>query len=110
MKAKLLLIIVGLLAALTSPTPARAKGLKDLKVLYVGSERTEQFAPFLRKDVAQVESRSRHGFQPAGAAGFDVVLLDWPQGPETREMRKLRSPLGPGMSGPGQPCCWAAPG
>ncbi len=28
------------------------------------------------------------------AAPFDVVLLDWRQGEETREMRKLRSPLG----------------
>jgi len=30
----------------------------------------------------------------ADAQAFDVVLLDWPQGEETREMRKLTSPLG----------------
>ena len=33
-------------------------------------------------------------FEVSDAAAFDVILLDWPQGEETREMRKLRSPLG----------------
>jgi hypothetical protein len=83
-----------LLAILSSPCPTHAKDLKDLKILYVGSERTGDFVSFLKKYVADVESRNRSGFKPADAAGFDVVLLDWPQGPETREMRKLTSPLG----------------
>jgi hypothetical protein len=50
--------------------------------------------PFLKKYVVRVESRNRSQFLPAEATGFDVVLLDWPQGPETREMSKLKSPLG----------------
>ena len=44
--------------------------------------------------MATVEARSRESFQPRDAARFDVVLFDWPQGEETREMRKLKSPLG----------------
>src|SRR5882724_5215469 len=31
---------------------------------------------------------------PTEARDFDVVLFDWPQGEETRDMRKLGSPLG----------------
>ena len=71
-----------------------AKQLPDLSVLYVGSERTEEFVPFLKANVAHVESRDRRHFNPADAAAFDVVLLDWPQSEETHKMRKLASPLG----------------
>src|SRR6266404_4277335 len=94
MKIKLPVVIAGLLVALLSPYQSQGKELKELKVLYVGSERADQFLPFLKKYVAQVESRNRSGFKAPDAAGFDVVLLDWPQGEETREMRKLKSPLG----------------
>src|SRR6266404_193332 len=94
MKVKLLVNLLGLIALLLSSLPGHAKELKDLKVLYVGSERTDEFVPFLKQHLAQVESRNRSQFKPADAAGFDVVLLDWPQGAETREMRKMRSPLG----------------
>src|SRR5207244_598768 len=93
-KTKLLTIIAGLLAGWFSPQPLQARELKDLKVLYIGSERTDQFVPFLKKHVAQVDTSKRSSFNAADAEGFDVVLLDWPQGEETREMRKLRSPLG----------------
>ena len=48
----------------------------------------------MKGKVATVEARSRESFQPRDAARFDVVLFDWPQGEETREMRKLKSPLG----------------
>ena len=61
---------------------------------HIGSERTAEFIPFLKHNVAHVESRDRHQFNPADAAAFDVVLLDWPQGEETRDMRHLTSPLG----------------
>src|SRR6266404_5810044 len=94
MKTKLLTILLGLIAGWFSQQPTQASELKDLKVLYIGSERAEEFVPFLKKHVAQVENKKRSGFNLAGAAGFDVVLLDWPQGEETRAMRKLRSLLG----------------
>jgi hypothetical protein len=94
MKTRLQLIIAGLLAVLVSPCSSQAKDLKDLKVLYVGSERTKEFVPFLKKYVAQVESRNRYGFNPSDAAAFDVLLLDWPQGQETRDMTRLKSPFG----------------
>ena len=94
MKTTLLTICAGLLAGWFSQQQLQAKELRDIKVLYIGSERTGEFVPFLKKHVAEVESRKRFGFNAADAEGFDVVLLDWPQGEETREMRKLRSPLG----------------
>ena len=90
------LLSAGLLLGLTAAVPAsvRAEELRDLKVLYVGSERESAFVGFLSGKVARIEARSRRDFQPRDAAPFDVVLLDWPQGEETREMRKLKSPLG----------------
>jgi hypothetical protein len=94
MKTKLLSIIASLLALLPNPLSCQARDLKDLKVLYVGSERTEQFVPFLKRYVAQVESRERTGFKPSEAAAFDVVLLDWPQSGGLDELKKLKSPLG----------------
>jgi hypothetical protein len=72
----------------------QAAELGELKVLYVGSERTSEYVPFLKGKVGLVEARDRKDFQARDADRFDVVLLDWPQGQETRELRKLRSPLG----------------
>ena len=93
---KFQLLSAGLFLGLTAAVPAsvRAAELRDLKVLYVGSERAKAYVGFLSGKVAQIEARSRQDFQPRDAAPFDVVLLDWPQGEETREMRKLKSPLG----------------
>jgi hypothetical protein len=93
---KFQLLSAGLLLGLTAavPTSACAEELRDLKVLYVGSERASAYVGFLSGKVARIEARSRQDFQPRDAAPFDVVLLDWPQGEETREMRKLKSPLG----------------
>jgi len=73
---------------------ADAKELSELKLLYVGKERSGEFVDFLKPKVARIETRDRSNFKPAEAAAFDVVLLDWPQSEETREMRKLTSPLG----------------
>ena len=96
------------LAAVLMLSPAaRAKELTALKLLYVGGERTEQFVPFLKQHVAQVETRNREQFNPADAASFDVVLLDWPQNGKndvvglmnqrdkaSRTRQELKSPLG----------------
>ncbi len=93
---KFQLLSAGLFLGLTAAVPASvgAKELRDLKVLYVGSERASVYVGFLSGKVARIEARSRQDFQPRDAAPFDVVMLDWPQGEETREMRKLKSPLG----------------
>jgi len=80
--------------ACAAGAPARGADLSELKVLYVGSERKSDYVEFLEGQVARVEARSRKAFRPEEARDFDVVLLDWPQGEETREMRTLRSPLG----------------
>jgi hypothetical protein len=58
---------------------AAANDLAELKVLYVGGERTAEMVAFLKPNVAQVESRDRATFKPADADAFDVVVLDWPQ-------------------------------
>jgi len=82
-------LMIGFLAA---PGALYAKELKELKVLYVGEERSDQFVPFLSQAVGKLEARVRTGFNPAAAAGFDVVVLDWPQGRE--DLQQIRSPLG----------------
>ena len=92
MKTRALMLAGALLAAGNSS--GWSKELSQMKVLYVGSGRGAEFVAFLKHNVGQVESRGRGPFNPAEAAPFDVVLLDWPQGPETQDMAKLRSPLG----------------
>ena len=83
-----------LLAAALTHLSVGAKDLSELNLLYVGSERTGEFVTFLKSKVARIENRPRAGFKIADATPCDVGLLDWPQGEETREMRKLVSPLG----------------
>ena len=83
-----------LLFGMIATASASAKELRELKVLYVGSERASAYVGFLSGNVAQIEAKSRKSFEVRDAAGFDVVLLDWPQGEETRDMRTLKSPLG----------------
>jgi hypothetical protein len=85
---------IAFLVGLVLNGAASGAELTGLKVLYVGSERPSEYVEFLKGKVATVEARSRESFQPRDAARFDVVLFDWPQGEETREMRKLKSPLG----------------
>lgn len=85
---------IALLVWLSPHASCRATELTDLKILYVGTERAEDYVEFLKGKVALVEAKSRSEFRPEYANRFDVVLLDWPQGEETREMRKLSSPLG----------------
>ncbi len=82
MRRTMTLFLVAL-AALIVQRSAPAQGVIPLKVLYVGeaptSARATQFTGFLQKRVSAVQAVSRTQFQPAQAAGFDVVLLDWPQ-------------------------------
>jgi hypothetical protein len=84
-------ILLGMIATAS----ANAKELRDLKVLYVGSERASEYIGFLSGKVAQIDAKRRDAFHVRDAAAFDVILLDWPQGEEAREMRQLKSPLGP---------------
>ena len=71
-----------------------ADELAHLKVLYIGTERASDYVGFLKGKVARVEAMARSKFKPQDAAPFDVVLLDWPQSQENREMRQLVAPLG----------------
>jgi hypothetical protein len=85
-----------MLTAMMSPV-AGARELREMKLLYVGdavTARAAAFADFLRGHAAAVDVAERRTFGPRTADGYDAVLLDWPQGPETRDMRKLAAPLG----------------
>lgn len=77
---------------------ASAAGLDNLKVLFLGdtnSPRVQHFEGFLRENVAQVKVMPRAAFKQPAAAGFDVILLDWPQSDAARnERKKSLSPLG----------------
>ena len=88
------LIIAVALANNSNAQTSASKPLGELRVLYVGSERADDYTSFLKEFVGQIESVSRADFQAKQSFAFDVILLDWPQGEETREMRLLRSPLG----------------
>lgn len=79
---------------LLAVTNSHAADLANLRVLYIGSERADDYVGFLKDHVRQVDAKSRADFRPSDAEAFDVVLFDWPQSEETREMRKLASPLG----------------
>jgi hypothetical protein len=79
---------------LTANGFSRGTELQELKVLYVGSERSSDYVSFLKGKVALIEEKTREAFRPGDEARFDVVLFNWPQGEATREMRKLKSPLG----------------
>ncbi len=84
----LAMLVVGLCPAIE---------LRDLKVLYVGntnSARAADFAAFLSTNVARVEIAARNGFDPAKAAPFDVVLLDWSQSDSRGQFPPKKSPLG----------------
>jgi len=85
------ILIVGVLAGLCS---AGAKDLQNISLLYVGSERTWEVLPFLKKNVGHAEVRDRHRFKPADAAGIDVVMLDWPQKGNHEDIKKLNCHMG----------------
>jgi hypothetical protein len=78
--------------------PVAPAAKHQLSILLVAGEeqgRSKAFEAFLRKHFAKVETASRVGFDPKSANAMDVVLLDWPQGKDAREMRAAgNTPLG----------------
>jgi hypothetical protein len=93
MKA-LLSVFAVITGELLCATSAHATELADLTVLYIGQERNNEFITFLNGKVARAEETTRAKFKTSDAIGFDVVILDWPQSGDARDMRQLRSPLG----------------
>lgn len=83
-----------LLAAILVHLTGLAKDLSELKLLYIGPERSSDFVEFLRPKVAQIEARPRKDFKASEASGFDVVLLDWPQSGGNGDFPPTTSPLG----------------
>jgi len=83
------------------PRYVSARDLQSLRVLYVGdagSEREQAVSGFLKQYVKGIDTASRDAFQPASANDYDVVVLDWPQGPWDQGQdwgAHLISPLGP---------------
>ncbi len=89
------LAVAFLLAAVAFSTGSAAE-LRQLKVLYIGvagSSRAADYKAFLSTNVARIELAERHGFNPALAEPYDVVLLEWPQAGGQRGFPK-KSPLG----------------
>ncbi|MBN9691789.1 MAG: hypothetical protein J0M24_16230 [Verrucomicrobia bacterium] len=87
--AQTALLVIGLVPLTTS-----AKDLAELKLLYIGPERSAAFVDFLRPKVARIETSSRANFQASDARNFDVVLLDWPQSGNGEDFPPKTSPLG----------------
>jgi hypothetical protein len=73
-----LFILASLALALVSHLAA-AGDLADLKLLYIGDRRADEYVAFLKPNVAMINVETREAFKPADAAPYDVVLLDWPQ-------------------------------
>jgi hypothetical protein len=81
MKVRHALIGAFLLCLLSVPVPASAK--YNLKVLYIGDPgtlRANEFMQFLDEHFTRAQAASWEGFNPGRIAGWDVVLLEWPQG------------------------------
>jgi hypothetical protein len=81
MRVRLALIGAFLLGSLSVFVPAGEK--YNLKVLYIGdpgTPRAKEFMQFLEAHFIRTQAISRESFNPAQAAGWDVVLLEWPQG------------------------------
>ncbi len=57
------LVSVALLLGMTANESAAAGELRELRVLYVGSERASAYVDFLRGRVGVIEAKSRAGFQ-----------------------------------------------
>ncbi len=88
-------VVALLLAASLYQGTAAAADLTQLRVLFVGSERSNEYVDFLKGHVGTIEIADRISFDPALADKFDVVLLDWPQNEEARLERNAgESPLG----------------
>jgi hypothetical protein len=68
-----------LLLLILSFSTAIANELRDLRVAVISSDRIDAFVPFLKSQVASVESFKLDEFDPKRGSRFDVVLLDWQQ-------------------------------
>lgn len=88
-----ILLLVTIVALLAGPG-AEAKTLSELKVLYIGKERTSAYVDFLKPRVVQLVTEERMAFKPADAAPFDVVILDWPQNDGEDAFPPTSAPLG----------------
>lgn len=91
MKKLLILLLMSLLASVSAL--AVTETILPLRVLYIG-HRPDQFAPLLQAHFARVDTVALKEFKPSQAAGFDVVLLDWPQSGTMRGAWLDGSPLG----------------
>jgi hypothetical protein len=81
MRVRHALIGAFLLCSLSVSVPAGGK--YSLKVLYIGdpgTPRAKEFMQFLEGHFTRAQAVSRESFNPSRAAGWDVVLLEWPQG------------------------------
>lgn len=80
-------------------TEADAAPPIDLNVLYLGNAgtpRAESYEAFLKEHFTASKAVDRNTFDPASAADFDVVLLDWSQADDPAiDRATLKSPLGP---------------
>jgi hypothetical protein len=119
MRIRHALIGLFLLCSLSVSIPAG--GGYALKVLYIGelgSPRAKEFMQFLQAHFARAQAVSRESFNPSNAAGWDVVLLEWPQGntditfdaasgtpPNIEQIMEKR--LGPCLLGPRE--SWSKP-
>jgi hypothetical protein len=80
MRVRHALIGAFLLCSLSVSVPARGK--YSLKVLYIGdpgTQRANDFVRFLEEHFTRAHAVSWESFNPSRAAGWDVVLLEWPQ-------------------------------
>ncbi|HTY61985.1 MAG TPA: hypothetical protein VMG30_06975 [Acidobacteriota bacterium] len=112
MRVRHALIGALLLCSLSVSLPAGEK--YSLKVLYIGdpgTPRAKEFMQFLEEHFTRAQALSRESFNPGRAAGWDVVLLEWPQAqititvdaasgapPDLEQIMEKRlgpSPLGP---------------
>ena len=85
-----------LLASMLGGLTLQAKPLQDLHVLYLGkpgTERGNEFRDFLKPNLGAISVADRDQFKSSDAAGFDVVLLDWPQAGASLDKVKT-NPLG----------------
>jgi hypothetical protein len=81
MRVRHALIGAFLLCSLSVSVPAGGK--YNLQVLYIGdpgTPRAIEFMQFLEEHFTRAQAVSRESFNPGRAAGWDVVLLEWPQG------------------------------
>jgi hypothetical protein len=101
---KFQLLSAGLLLGLTAAVPASvcAEELRDLKVLYVGSERASAYVGFLSGKVARIEARSRHRLTSSCSTGR--------RGKKPAKCESSSRRSAGAKNGRSRPCYWEARG